>query len=43
MFGMSGAEASTWSVAMQHVGLSVQEGGMQLNYFTVCWPRRTRN
>ena len=34
MFGMSGAEASTWSVAMQHVGLSVQEGGMQLNYFT---------
>ena len=23
-----GAEASTWSVAVQHVGLSVQESGM---------------
>lgn len=34
MFGMSGQEASTWSVAMRYVGLSVEEGGMQLNYFT---------
>lgn len=34
MFGMSGQEASAWSVAMQHVGVSVQEGAFQLNYFT---------
>jgi hypothetical protein len=33
-FGMSGKEASKWAVAMGHVGLSVTEGSMQLNYFT---------
>jgi hypothetical protein len=33
-FGMSGQEASKWAVAMGHVGLSVSEGAMQLNYFT---------
>lgn len=34
MFGMSGETASTWSVAMQHVGVGVEEGSAQLNYFT---------
>lgn len=34
MFGMNGEEASKWSIAMQHVGLTVQEGAAGLNFFT---------
>lgn len=33
-FGMTGEEASKWTVAMNKVGLSVEEGGQGLNYFT---------
>ena len=33
-FGMGGEEASAYAVAMEHVGLSVDEGAAGLNYFT---------
>lgn len=33
-FGMTGEEASKWTVAMNKVGLSVEEGGQGLNFFT---------
>ena len=33
-FGMTGEQASKWTVAMNKVGLSVEEGGQGLNYFT---------
>lgn len=33
-FGMTGGQASEWAAAMDHVGLSVDEGSQQLNYFT---------
>lgn len=33
-FGLSGADASKWAVAMQHVGLTVDEGAQGLNFFT---------
>ena len=33
-FGMTGEEASAWTVAMNRVGLTVEEGGQGLNFFT---------
>lgn len=32
-FGMSGESASAYALAMNHVGLTVEEGGFGLNYF----------
>lgn len=33
-FGMDGPEAAKWATAMQHVGLSIEEGAQGLNFFT---------
>jgi TP901 family phage tail tape measure protein len=34
MFGMSGEEAAKWSTAFSRVGVPIEEGAQQLNYFT---------